>query len=305
MDIEEYLSDLMEQGAADALARVDMDAILREGERLGMQLHRRRRNRIALGTAAAVVALGAGTVAAVSAVGSRSHGAVAASSATRTTARTAAPASTATAPVTHQRPVTYQDVMATFIRLVPAGFKVDLDPTTPLTLQTANFTNLQMDDGHGAAVVFIGVAGPAGTETGAASASASAGGDPSGTGDASGTPTPFDAVTAKCAANWSGADEGKRPDGALAAGCNSVTLPNGDLLLNVVTGDDGYGYYDLEVTLVRRDRVTVTLTVGNGVLGMTRPVTVTRARPPLSVAQADELVQSPLWQTTVTVPGAA
>jgi len=145
-----------------------------------------------------------------------------------------------------------------------------------------------MDDGHGAAVVFISVTGPVGTATG----------------------SPFDSVDAgaggaKCPADWSGADEGPRPAGALPAGCDSQTLPNGDLLLNVVTGDDGYGYYDIEVTLVRRDSVTVALTIGNGVLGTKPPVRVTRARPPLSVTQADQLVQSPLWQTTVTVPGPA
>jgi hypothetical protein len=75
--------------------------------------------------------------------------------------------------------------------------------------------------------------------------------------------------------------------------------------MNVVTADDGYGYYDLEVTLTRRDGVTVTVTIGNGVLGTKPPVTVTRARPPLSVAQVDALVRSPLWQTTVTAAGPA
>lgn len=295
MDIEEYLSDLMEQGAADSLAGVDMDAILREGERLGTQLHRRRRNRIALGTAAAVVAFAAGTAMAITALGSPSRSDMAASHAKGTPAHATAAvpkASPTPSPVpslTHQRPITYQDVMATFARLVPAGITVRLDPTTPLSLQTAKFTNLQMDDGHGAAVVFLGITGPVGT----------APGDGSGTDSASGV------NSAKCPGNWSGADEGPRPAGALPSGCSAQTLSNGDRLLNVVTGDDGYGYYDIEVTLARTDGVTVTLTIGNGVLGMTAPVTVTRARPPLSVTQADQIVQSPLWQTSVTLPGAA
>lgn len=301
MDIEEYLSDLMEQGAADSLAGVDMDAILREGERLGTQLHRRRRTRIALGAAAAVVAFAAGTALAITAFGSPSRSDMAASHAKGTPAQTTATAPKASptpSPVPslmHQRPVTYQDVMATFARLVPEGITVRLDPTTPLSLQTAKFTNLQVDDGHGAAVVFLGITGPAGT----------APGDASGTDSASGAGGVTGVNSAKCAADWSGADEGPRPAGALPPGCSSQILSNGDQLLNVVTGDDGYGYYDIEVTLLRKDGVTVTLTIGNGVLGTTAPVTVTRARPPLSVTQADQLVQSPLWQTSVTLPGAA
>ena len=289
MDIEDYLSDLMEQGAAESLAGVDIDALVREGERLGMKLHRRRRNRIAFGTAATVVALAAGTAAAITAVGSPSHNTTAASHGAQTTApartHSPSPSPTPTPPVTHQRPITYQDVMSTFARLVPAGVKVTLDPTTPTSLQTAKFANLQMDDGHGAAVVFVGVIGP--------DASGGASGGTSGTG------------SAKCPAGWSGTDEGPRPAGALAAGCSSETLPNGDRLMNLVTGDDGYGYYDLDVTLARQDGVSITLTVGNGILGTNPAVTVTRARPPLTVAQADELVRSPLWQTTVTVPGPA
>lgn len=290
MDIEEYLSDLMEQGSADALAGVDVDAILRGGERLGTRLHRRRRNRIALGTAAAVVALGAGTVTAIAAVGSPSHTTgAAASRATTVPTPKASPTPTPTPPVTHQRPATYQDLMATFAKLVPTGVTVSLDPTTPLSLQTTKFTNLQMDDGHGAAVVFVSVTGPVGGATGSATGSADV----------------FDTGSAKCPTDWSGADEAPRPAGALPAGCKSENLPNGDVLLNVVTGDDGYGYYDIEVTLARRDGVTVTVTIGNGVLGTKPPVTVTRARPPLSVTQVDELVRSPLWQTSVTAAGPA
>jgi len=307
MDIEDYLSDLMEHGAADALAGVDVDAILHEGERLGMRLHRRRRNRIALGTAAAVVALGAGTVTAIAAVGSHSAGTEAASRATHTTLRTAAPASkasptpTPTPPVTHQRPITYQDVVTRFAKLVPAGVTVSLDPTTPLALQTTKFTNLRMDDGHGAAVVFVGITGPVGAGSAGASGSVDASGDAyaSGGADVSGT------GAAQCPATWTGVDEGPRPAGALPAGCSSETLADGDRLMNVVTADDGYGYYDIEVTLTRRDGVTVTVTIGNGVLGTKPPVTVTRARPPLSVTQVDELVRSPLWQTSVTVAGPA
>lgn len=286
MDIEDYLSDLMEQGAAEALAGVDVDALVREGERLGMQMHRRRRNRIAFGTAAAVVALGAGTAAALTVGAPARDSTVAsptahrapsasASSYSATPAITPTPTSTPTQPMTHRVPVTYKDVLTTFTKLAPAGIKVGLDPSTPDSVQTAKFTNLRIDDGHGAAVVFIGV----GTQ-------AEIGGG-------------------NCPANWQSTDEGPRPAGALPIGCSSQTLPDGDQLLQIVTGDDGYGYYDLEVTLVRQDGVAVSLSVGNGYLGTKVPVTVTRAQPPLSVTQVDAIVESRLWQTTVAVPGPA
>jgi hypothetical protein len=276
MDIEDYLSDLMEQGAADALAEVDMEALLRGGEHLGMRMRRRRRNRTVLSAAAAIVALAAGTAAAITTT-SPSYNSAAPTHPAHTAAPPQKPSPSPTPTVTHQRPVTYQDIQATFTRLVPTGFTVSLDPKTPQSLQSAKFTNLRIDDGHGAAVVFVGVTGDASTDFGSGA----------------------------CPAKWTEVDEGPRPPGALPAGCSSEKLPNGDRLVNVVTGDDGYGYYDIEVSLLRGDGVLVTLTVGNGVLGTSVPVTVTRARPPLSITQADELVSSPLWQASVTVPGPA
>jgi hypothetical protein len=96
-------------------------------------------------------------------------------------------------------------------------------------------------------------------------------------------------------ANWiGGMDEGPRPAGATPVSCVEVTLPDGDRRLTFVTGTDGSGFYDYEVTLTRTDGTVVMATVGNGVPeGAT--VDVTRAVPPLTLAQLQAIAANPGW----------
>ena len=96
-------------------------------------------------------------------------------------------------------------------------------------------------------------------------------------------------------ANWlGGVDEGTRPAGATPVSCAEVTLPDGDHRLTVVTGVDGSGFYDYEVTLTRTDGTIVIAVVGNGVPeGAT--VDVTRAVPPLTLAQLQAIAADPAW----------
>lgn len=93
-------------------------------------------------------------------------------------------------------------------------------------------------------------------------------------------------------------NEGPRPAGALPASCTAETLSGGSLLMDVVTGDDGWGLYDYNVRVVRPDGTTIILTAGNGILGQTKASpypTVTRAVPPGSFAQWNAIVENPIW----------
>lgn len=102
-------------------------------------------------------------------------------------------------------------------------------------------------------------------------------------------------VMTSCTGWQGGSNEGKRPVGATPVSCTSETLPGGDIETEVVTGVDGYGYYDYEVTLTRTDGTSVMAVVGNGIPeGAT--VDVTRAVPPLTLAQLQVLAVNPGWQ---------
>jgi hypothetical protein len=102
-------------------------------------------------------------------------------------------------------------------------------------------------------------------------------------------------VMTSCTGWLGGTNEGKRPVGATPVSCTSETMPDGDIETEVVTGVDANGYYDYEVTLARTDGTNVMAVVGNGIPeGAT--VDVTRAVPPLTLAQLQVLAADPGWQ---------
>ena len=96
-------------------------------------------------------------------------------------------------------------------------------------------------------------------------------------------------------------DEAKRPVGALPISCTTSVLPNGDVVMPDITGDDFAGYYDLAVYVARPDGVTVSIDVGNGTLqgtphhGRQGWPWVDRAVPPGSVAFWKSVAASPKW----------
>ena len=95
-------------------------------------------------------------------------------------------------------------------------------------------------------------------------------------------------------ADFSAADAVQRPSGAPAPSCMSVTTADGHVEYVMVTADDGSGFYDYEVNLFTADNTVVALDVGNGVpQGAT--VDVTRAVPPLSLAEMQDVVADPAW----------
>jgi hypothetical protein len=96
-------------------------------------------------------------------------------------------------------------------------------------------------------------------------------------------------------------DEGKRPAGAPPISCTRSVLPNGDIVMKLVTDADAYSYYDYAVYISRPDHVTVSIDVGNGTLegtphyaGLGLPW-VNRAVPPGSLALWERVVESPQW----------
>lgn len=96
-------------------------------------------------------------------------------------------------------------------------------------------------------------------------------------------------------------DEGKRPSGAPPISCTRSVLPNGNIVMKLVTEADAYSYYDYAVYVSRPDGVTVSIAAGNGTLegtphyaGLGLPW-VNRAVPPGSLALWERVVESPRW----------
>jgi hypothetical protein len=93
---------------------------------------------------------------------------------------------------------------------------------------------------------------------------------------------------------FSAIDEAQRPSGAPAPSCTATTTADGHVEYLVVTGDDGAGFYDFRVDLFTADNMVVSLVAGNGVpQGAT--VDVTRAVPPLTLAEMQAIVADPAW----------
>jgi hypothetical protein len=96
-------------------------------------------------------------------------------------------------------------------------------------------------------------------------------------------------------------DEGKRPVGAPPISCTRSVLPNGDIVMKLVTEADVAGYYDYAVYISRPDGVSVSIDAGNGTLEGTPHYAklgwpwVDRAVPPGSLALWQTVVASPKW----------
>jgi hypothetical protein len=102
-----------------------------------------------------------------------------------------------------------------------------------------------------------------------------------------------------CAKQSASAPDGvvPRPTGAPPAGCTVRTLQNGDRVMAAVTPIVYPGLYDYQVLVSHADGLAIEITVANG--RWTDPVAVTRAAPPLSIAQWTTIALSPLWQMQV------
>lgn len=262
MDIEDRLAALMEDAAASP--PLDPQEVLRAGRARGVLLRRRQRTMRSAMAVVAVVAVGTGLTEVMGGHGGPSPGTMAAAAQSGTTTRPpgATPSST---PRKTMKPESIETVLK---GLIPQGNRLSMDPETPPQLQNNDLTVLRDDDGHGSVQVTVSV-------------------------------TP--------AAEWHGSDdcsagianEGKRPPGALPTSCANTTLADGDRLMSAVTGVDEAGFYDAQVRDTRTDWLMVDISFANGYTGMNPPVTVTRAVPPLSLAQITAIVTSPAWEAVV------
>ena len=94
--------------------------------------------------------------------------------------------------------------------------------------------------------------------------------------------------------NFSTTDEAQRPSGVPTPSCTKLITTDGHIEYVMVTGNDGSGFYDYEVNLFTADNMVVSIDAGNGVpQGAT--VDVTRALPPLTLAEMQVMVADPAW----------
>jgi nucleoid-associated protein YgaU len=278
---EDRLAELMD--AATRALNPPVQAILAEGERLG-RVRRRRRVAVAAGTAVAVLlAAGAGAVAARTARDSRLD-AAGAVPATRSAAAAAtalpesrapafADAAEAAKPAPSQTrsaatvPINAAAAVAILRQLVASGWKFGTYPAS----SPGSVLRVDVDDGKGLAQIFVDLA-PA----------AASGMDP------------ID-CSRQTALTTGG---GKRPAGADPASCAVASYANGDKAMQEVLKADSYGEYLYRIIVDRSDGVVVEITAANG--DWNNPKTeVTRARPPLSVAQWTAVALDRLWQLRV------
>lgn len=286
MEFEDELTELFDH--ATATLRPPVDELLEQSSTRGRRLRRRRRTaKVALGTfgmTAVVCGTAFGVVHGYSPA--RSAPAALGASADASPRSSAAPtgAATVTASASPAKATTTPTTPAKQTSGTPAGQssspsgsgRTDYDLLSSLLPAGGNLEPMPYDwggtvpgaadavynDGHGAVELSVST-----------------------------TSRPSDVTCA----NWiGGTNEGTRPAGATPVSCAETTLPDGDRRLTVVTGVDGSGFYDYEVTLTRTDGTIVMAVVGNGVPeGAT--VDVTRAVPPLTIAQLQAIAADPGW----------
>ncbi|HEU0241167.1 MAG TPA: hypothetical protein VFR11_18065 [Micromonosporaceae bacterium] len=92
-------------------------------------------------------------------------------------------------------------------------------------------------------------------------------------------------------------DEGPRPAGALPVGCQMSQVPGGGIATVAVLACDEYGFYDVDVSIIRPDGVQVRLDISNGttIPSGGNPVTVSAPRPPVTADQLLAMAESKLW----------
>lgn len=263
MEFENELSGLFD--SASAALRPPIEEILEHSSARGQTLRRRRRGAMGAVSALSVAAIAGGAAFGVTHLQSASPTPVMAaagssiSSAPVADTQSAAATTAATGGVTH---ATDYDLLKS---LLPAGAGVkpvphDWGDVTPGAAEAI------YDDGHGRAQISVSAEKIAATPL----------------------------RPAFSCATWSGKNEGPRPAGATPPSCTTTHLADGDTLYSVVSGNDPHGYYDYEVQLKRTDGVTVIAWVADGLPEGTE-VDVTRAVPPLTIAQLTALVETPGW----------
>ena len=278
MESDQQLMELFDAATNDL--RPPIEEIYQQSVSRGKRLRRRRDARVLLGTASVLaVSVGAvltlphlGSTAMVTAAASTSPseqatasaGATATSSAVPTASVSTAPTLGATEAATAPAslvPLTTKTGTQILESLLPAGSRIVGPMPDPYTLVDVEYT-----DGHGTSELTVGTQSVA----------------------------TFRGLTT-CAGWLGGTNEGTPPAGALKPTCSVENLPGGATEIIVITGVDTYGFYDIETTLVPTTGFTVTVTTSNGLpLGAT--VDVTRAVPPLSVAQTQAIAADPQWQ---------
>ncbi|MGF1429637.1 hypothetical protein [Kitasatospora sp. LaBMicrA B282] len=307
-DFEDDLTRMLQRSVDELDPPVAV--LVAEGDREGRRRRRVRRQLQAAGAALTVAAVVAGgvlvsglgrggehlTVAAAtggaargtvsgtpaaSAAGTPSGAATPSSAASPSGAATpsgaAAPGAGAAVPVAADRDITWQAMVKTLADQLPPGAKFSaVNPFGIVfnTNATSRYAEFRYDDGAGASTVMLSMSVAANPQQ-----------------------------MRNCADWHGGSDEGPRRPGYEQPSCQVTPLPDGSTMLSLVTGTDGYGLYDEEVTLFRADGLTLQITAANAVLSdsgtSVPPVTVTRDRPPVGLPGWQAIAQSPQWQFKV------
>jgi hypothetical protein len=264
-DIENQLPGLFETAAAHL--EPPIEEIVRVSTRLGRK-RRARRNTAMVTAAVGVVGLTAGVAFSVQRFGIGGTPSAATPHPGSSTSTTAASSMSAAAPSTSRlvrpTPTSGPQVGAPLLTQLVSGYGLHAVQRNSTSIGVADVI---YDDGHGQSEIIASVR--------AYSAA-------------------LKSSNAYTCANFSTADAVHRPAGAPAASCAKVTTTDGHVEYVMVTADDGSGFYDYEVNLFTADNMVVALDVGNGVpQGAT--VDVTRAVPPLSLAEMQAIVANPAW----------
>lgn len=280
---EDRLSEMMD-AATRALAP-PIELILAEGERLGRRRRRRRRAAVAISTVAVVLIGGVGAaaglrlshmnheddVAAAPVAHRSSHTPISsapASPSPSSIAESPPPSPTATAPGTSLAPITSQAAAQILKRYQPDWIYGSYDPVNNAR---TSLLDTDVNDGKGLARVFVGI----------------------GTAKASGM-DPADCSLQKPLLEGGGT----RPAGAPPSSCDVKQFPNGDQVMQEVLKADTYGEYQYRIIAYRADGIAVEITASNG--DWISPATeVTRAVPPLSVAEWTAIALDRAWKLEV------
>jgi hypothetical protein len=297
MNTDEDLAELFDRAVADLTPNVN--AMVREAERLGRRLRRRIRLWRVAGSGLTVIAvagagigawlahplgalgghanvsLGSGGQAPVS-----SHSVSAAAGYHRVKADAPAGQEQSVAAHAALKPMPPRQMLRLLRSMLPAGAVLTTDPTAtngPGSLE------VNYNDGHGKVDIMLDI-------------------------------TPFDRVLtnqqlrtqlgtntkrlpwvlALSCPNPLWTDEGQRPNGALPISCSLRTPQGGGIERDAVMYADSYGFYGYDIYDQRPDGVEVFIQVGNGYFDPYLPH-VDRATPPGSMSLWESVVDSPAW----------
>ena len=284
---EEEIVSLFERVARD-LDVPRIEALVAGAERSGWRLRHRHRAFLAAGVVLAAGAIVAGTttglvprLTAALSPASRGTGLSAASASTSprsvpsgsaSVSPTPAPSASAGTPAPSlSSAMTTTQIMDDLRSMLPATSTISdvQDTSAPMWSSESYSVEFNYNDGQGAADVQFGIYPPGFLQ-------------------GEGCPAPY-------------ANESPRPAGAPPESCTKKTLPDGSVLIDVVTGTDSWSFYDYEIDVVRPDGVTISLAVGNGTLNPGKPINgiltpmLTRAVPPEAFDVWNAVAESPVW----------